>query len=93
MRRVGFVLTGFRALRDHRQKVGSRLMLEADWKYLTPLELHDIKALVLARCGPGSVSQEEVADLYEEGGGHPWLTQRFLWADCNEGRVPSAFDV
>jgi hypothetical protein len=53
-------------------------MLEADWKYLTPLELHDIKALVLARCGPGSVSQEEVADLYEEAGGHPWLTQRLL---------------
>jgi hypothetical protein len=38
--RVGFVLTGFRALRDHRQKVGSRLMHEAAWEY----QIRTIKA-------------------------------------------------
>ena len=78
MKHVGFVLTGFRALRDHRQKLGSRLMLDAERKYLTPLEYHEVEALAVGRCGVGCISQEEIASLYEQAGGHPWLTQRLV---------------
>ena len=61
-------------------------MLEAKREYLTPLEYHEVEALAVGRCGVGCMSQEEIASLYEQAGGHPWLTQRLvsLWLAVKE---------
>jgi hypothetical protein len=81
--RVGFILTGFRAVRDHRQQVGSRLMHDADWEYLAPLTLDEIAALIIGRCGQGNMSDQEIKNTYRQSGGHPWLAQRLvsLWLE------------
>jgi hypothetical protein len=82
-KQVGFVLTGFRALRDHRQKVGSRLMHEAAWEYLPPLTRAEVDGLFRTRCEVEGASPEGLEELYDQAGGHPKLTQRLvsLWLE------------
>src|SRR3954452_11832584 len=77
-RQAGFVLTGFRALRDHRQQVGSRLMHDAEWKPLEPLTRDEVDGLFRKRCADAGADPEGCAELYDQAGGHPKLTQRLV---------------
>ncbi len=95
-KRLSFVFTGFRELRDHHQIVGSRLMDVATSDWLSPLGSSEVRALVHRRCGKRGVGDQELADVESLAGGHPWLTQRLVssWLDSksNSGR-PSVREV
>jgi hypothetical protein len=95
-KQLSFIFTGFHELRDHRQNVGSRLMEVAEPNWLAPLESSEVRALVHKRCGKKRMSDQELAEIEEQAGGHPMLTQRLVssWLDSRaKSGAPSVRDL
>ncbi|OKH30226.1 hypothetical protein NIES2119_31325 [[Phormidium ambiguum] IAM M-71] len=77
---VGFLLSGYRSLKDYQQAVGSPLLNIAEVNWLTSLTSEQVQALIIQRCQEENfaLSETDIAAAIEWAGGHPYLTQQLL---------------
>ena len=77
---LGFVLAGYRDLKNYPQKVGSPLFNISDVEWLTTLTESETRALIYSRAMEEgiSLSEQEVTIIIDWGGCHPYLTQQML---------------
>ena len=77
---LGFVLAGYRDLRDYQQEVGSALFNIAEVKWLTPLTEPETQALINYRTLEEGIpiTEKGVATIIDWTGCHPYLTQQML---------------
>ena len=92
--RLGFILSGYRDLKDYQQRVGSPLLNIADIEWLSPLTETETRSLISHRSQTERISltTPEIKDIIEWAGGHPYLTQQMLnimFDDRRLGKVRS----
>jgi Sugar-specific transcriptional regulator TrmB len=77
---VGFILSGYRDLKDYQQAVGSPLLNIAEVEWLGTLTESETRSLIACRSQSEKISltESEVDRIIEWGGCHPYLTQQLL---------------
>lgn len=77
---VGFVLSGYRDLKDYQQRVGSPLLNIAEVEWLAVLTEAETRSLIAHRSKneKNFLTSEEVNNIIEWAGCHPYLTQQAL---------------
>jgi Sugar-specific transcriptional regulator TrmB len=77
---VGFILSGYRDLKDYQQAVGSPLLNIAEVEWLGTLTESETRSLIACRSQSEMISltEAEVDRIIEWGGFHPYLTQQLL---------------
>lgn len=77
---VGFILSGYRDLKDYQQKVGSPLLNIAEVEWLGTLTESETRSLIASRSQEEKISltEAEVDLVIEWAGCHPYLTQQLL---------------
>jgi hypothetical protein len=77
---LGFLLSGYRDLKDYQQRVGSPLLNIAEVQWLGPLSESETRALIARRCEDEEIrlTDETVNEVIEWAGCHPYLTQQML---------------
>lgn len=77
---VGFVLSGYRDLKDYQQTVGSPLLNIAEVEWLGTLTESETRSLITYRSQEEKMSliEEEVDQVIEWAGCHPYLNQQLL---------------
>jgi len=78
---LGFVLSGYRSLKDYHQRVGSPLVDIAEVSWLSPLNNIEISELISYRAKDEEIPllpQKGVNFICEWAGCHPYLTQQML---------------
>jgi Sugar-specific transcriptional regulator TrmB len=77
---VGFILSGYRDLKDYQQTVGSPLLNIAEVEWLGTLNESETRSLIAYRSQEEKISltESEVDRLIEWAGCHPYLTQQLL---------------
>jgi hypothetical protein len=77
---IGFLLSGYRNLKDYQQAVGSPLLNIAEVDWLTTLTLAETQALITQRGQAETLqlSETDQKTVIEWAGGHPYLTQQVL---------------
>ena len=92
---LGFLLSGYRNVKEYQQRVGSPLLNIARVEWLTPLRESETRQLMESRSEEErlSLSSEDNDFILDWAGGHPSLTQQMLNAvfDARQsGDSPSA---
>jgi hypothetical protein len=79
---IGLLLSGFRGVRDYKQRIGSALYNIGSSVYLGPLIENETMALIENRCENEAreIDDEDVKFILEAAGGHPFLTQQTISA-------------
>ncbi|MCC2692809.1 ATP-binding protein [Nodularia sp. LEGE 04288] len=77
---IGFLLSGYRNLKDYQQAVGSPLLNIAEIIWLTALNNQDIRELIGQRINFEEITltEEQIQLVIAWAGGHPYLTQQML---------------
>jgi Sugar-specific transcriptional regulator TrmB len=77
---VGFILSGYRDLKDYQQTVGSPLLNIAEVEWLGTLTESETRSLIAYRSQEEKISltESEVDRIIEWAGCHPYLTQQLL---------------
>jgi len=77
---VGFILSGYRDLKDYQQAVGSPLLNIAEVEWLGTLTESETRSLIAYRSQEEKVllTETEVERVIEWAGCHPYLTQQIL---------------
>jgi hypothetical protein len=79
---LGFLLSGYRDLKDYQQRVGSPLLNIAEVEWLRSLTETETRSLIIRRCEcedePVQLTEQEVNAVIEWAGCHPYLTQQML---------------
>jgi hypothetical protein len=83
---IGFILSGYRNLKDYQQAVGSPLLNIAEILWLTALNNQEIQALIQHRIKNEEISltEEQIQLVISWAGGHPYLTQQMLNIICDD---------
>ena len=92
---LGFLLSGYRDVKEYEQRVGSPLLNIARVEWLTPLRESETRQLMESRSEEErlSLSSEDNDLILDWAGGHPYLTQQMLNAVFDARRLgdsPSA---
>jgi len=85
---VGFLLSGYRDLKDYQQRVGSPLLNIAEVNWLAPLTETETRTLINCRSQEERITLTagEINCIVEWAGGHPYLTQQMLNAMFDDRR-------
>ena len=77
---IGFILSGYRDLKDYQQAVGSPLLNIAEILWLKALNNQEIQELIQHRIKNERISltEEQIQLIIRWAGGHPYLTQQLL---------------
>ncbi|HSF74969.1 MAG TPA: helix-turn-helix domain-containing protein [Microcoleus sp.] len=77
---VGFILSGYRDLKDYQQTVGSPLLNIAEVEWLGTLTESETRSLIAYRSQEEKIllTEAEVEQVIEWAGCHPYLTQQLL---------------
>lgn len=77
---MGFLLSGYRDLKEYQQRVGSPLLNIAEIQWLCSLTEAETCSLIARRCDDEQISltKLEVNEVIEWAGCHPYLTQQML---------------
>ncbi|NEO32557.1 MAG: ATP-binding protein [Symploca sp. SIO3C6] len=77
---LGFLLSGYRDLKDYQQRVGSPLLNIAEVEWLGVLTQSETRALIAQRSNDEQIylTDEQIDWVIKWAGGHPYLTQQIL---------------
>ena len=77
---IGFLLSGYRNLKDYQQAVGSPLLNIAEIEWLTTLSKSETRELILQRSQSDNIplTEEQIELVIKWAGCHPYLTQQIL---------------
>jgi hypothetical protein len=77
---LGFLLAGYRDVKEYAQKVGSPLLPIADIEWLSALSIEKARELITFRASREKVSMNEndVSSVLDYSGCHPYLIQQIL---------------
>lgn len=77
---LGFLLSGYRDLKDYQQRVGSPLLNIAEVQWLGPLTESETRSLIALRSEVEEIplTDQTVNEVIEWAGCHPYLTQQML---------------